>query len=244
MNLEQLAFISAAVFLDGLAGLAGGLFSTAFIHRHLASLLAFASGTLVGVAFLDLLPEALSSGLPHYNIMSSTLMGFMSFYVIESFLGSHATGQSGHKHTKLGPLILLGDAVHNATDGVAIAASFMVSTQTGIATTLAVIVHELPQEVSDYSILLAQGYTKRQALFSLFLVQLSAFVGAFFTLFAASTSMVAIPYLTALSAGGFMYIAAADLLPELQRHKENSSAVIKLFSFLLGLAIIILLTRL
>lgn len=238
---SKILMIIAAVLLDGVAGLAGGILPTAFVHRYIANLLAFAAGTLVGAAFLHLLPEALHDGAPPHEIMIAALAGFVTFYVVESFLGSHAAGQSGHKHDTLGPFILVGDALHNATDGIAIAAAFMADVKTGIATTLAVIVHELPQEIGDYSILMAQGYTRRKALFALFLVQMCALIGAVGAIFAAKQMTLAAPYLMALSAGGFIYIASADLLPELQRQKSDSGPFPKLFSFCAGLGTIALL---
>ncbi len=236
---EKLIYIVLAVVLDGLAGLSGGLLPSAFVHKHIASLLAFAAGTLTGAAFLDLLPSALhDSNAQPVAIMIACLAGFVGFYIVESFLGSHATGQGGHKHNAVGPMILVGDAIHNATDGVALAAAFMVDTKTGIATTLAVLVHELPQEIGDFAILVSHGYSRGRALFWLFLVQFSALIGALAALWVAELTAHATPMLLAVSAGGFIYIAAADLLPELQRHKPNGGALTKLLSFCSGLLII------
>src|SRR5258708_7013818 len=112
---SKLFCILLAVVLDGLVGLSGGLIPAAFLHRHITSFLAFAAGTLMGAAFLDLLPEAAQSGTPITTIMNATLIGFVLFYSVEHFLGSHASGQSGHKHDTIGPLILIGDALHNTT---------------------------------------------------------------------------------------------------------------------------------
>jgi zinc and cadmium transporter len=234
---SKIIWIIAAVALDGVAGLSGGIIPPSFVHRNIASLLAFAAGTLVGVAFFDLLPNALHTGAPA-QVMLACLAGFGAFYMVESFLGSHATGQGGHKHSTIGPMILVGDALHNATDGVALAAAFLADTRTGIVTTLAVIVHELPQEIGDYSILVAHGYSRRKALFFLCLVQFSALIGAGGALWAAEAMANATPFLLGASAGGFIYIAAADLLPELQRHKSPKGPLFKLLSFCSGLAII------
>src|SRR5688500_6941807 len=110
---KNLLWIIGAVLLDSVAGLSGGVLPAAFVHRHLASLLAFAAGTLTGAAFLDLLPEALHGSAAPHEVMIACLAGFVTFYVVESFLGSHAAGQSGHKHSTIGPMILVGDALHN-----------------------------------------------------------------------------------------------------------------------------------
>lgn len=239
---KNLIFILIAVVTDGVAGLAGGVLPTEFVHRHLASLLAFAAGTLIGVAFLDLLPEAFHQG-PIEPLLMATLAGFSIFYIIESILGSHAMGQSGHKHTSIGPLILVGDAVHNVTDGIAIAAAFLTDTSTGIATSIAVIVHELPQEIGDYSILIANGYSRPRALMALVIVQFSALLGAILTVLTSQWAHNSVGYLNALSAGGFLYIAAADLMPELHRHRSDTPARTKILSFFFGLAIIALIVN-
>lgn len=235
---SKFLWILAAVVLDGAAGLTGGVLPPAFVHRYIVNLLAFAAGTLLGVAFFDLLPEAIHNAPQVHVVMIACMAGFGIFYVVESFLGSHAAGQSGHKHSTIGPMILVGDALHNTTDGVAIAAAFLADTKTGIATTLAVIVHELPQEIGDYTILVGHGYSRGRALFYLCLVQLSALVGAAGTIWAAESLAAAMPVVLGISAGGFIYIAAADLLPELQRHKSNTSNTLKFLSFCAGLALI------
>jgi zinc and cadmium transporter len=233
--------IIGAVLVDGLAGLSGGLLPLPFVHRQLANLLAFAAGALLGAAFISMLPEALAGSIPPHEVMVGVLVGFSVFYVIESFIGSHAAGQTGHKHETLGPFLLIGDALHNATDGVAIAAAFIADVKTGIATTIAVVVHELPQELGDYSILISQGWPRNRALFALFMVQMSAFLGAFGALWASAMTVTASPYLLAISAGGFIYIAAADLLPALHRHKPDAAPLPKLLSFCAGLGIMMLL---
>ncbi len=234
---NNLSHIILAVLLVGIAGLTGGLLPSSFVRKNLSSLLAFAAGTLLGTAFLNLLPEALAELKSINEIFQATLVGFVLFYFIQSFLGSHATGQSGHKHSAIGPLVLLGDAIHNATDGMAIAAAFSINTKLGIATTLAVIVHELPQEVGDYSILISHGYSRLKALFSLFLVQLTALLGALLSLWFFTKVHEASVYMMAVSAGGFVYIAAADLLPELQKQKQNQAYT--LVAFLMGILVIV-----
>ncbi len=238
----KLFYIILAVALDGAAGLVGGLIPIEYIHRHLTSILALAAGTLVGVAFVDLIPEALhhiENGIEIVPVV--ILSGFTLFYIIENLLGSHAAGQSGHKHNSIGPLILIGDALHNTADGMAIAAAFLLDVKTGVATTIAVIIHELPQEISDYSILVAHGYSKKKALFSLFMVQLSALIGALITVFAIEVTHTSIGLICAFSAGGFIYIAAADLLPELQNHKGDSKPYGRIIMFIVGILIISLL---
>lgn len=253
MTDPKLALILAATLLDGLAAFSGGLLPVEVIHRQITGFLAFAAGTLIGVAFLDLIPEALealhhahassgAAGEPGYQgLMLAAALGFSAFYAIEHLAGSHAAGQTGHAghhHHLTGPFILIGDALHNITDGMAIAAAFMADTSVGVATTAAVILHELPQEVSDYAILLSQGYSQRKALAMLGVVQLTGVLGAVATFTAAQWISGATPVILALSAGGFIYVAAANLLPELQRRRSKASALGVLAAFLAGLALI------
>lgn len=234
----KLVWILAAVFLDGIVGLSGGVLPQTWVHRNITTLLAFAAGTLLGVAFFDLLPNALGAAGSPQQVMEAAMAGFAVFYAVESFLGSHAPGQHGHEHNTIGPMILVGDALHNSTDGVALAAAFLVDVKTGVATTLAVLIHELPQEVGDFAILVSHGYSRGRALFYLCLVQFSALVGALGALWAAEKIQAATPVLLGISAGGFIYIAAADLLPELHRRRKDGSAAFKLVAFCFGMATI------
>ena len=234
----RLPLILIATVLDGAAALAGGLIPSSFLHRHLSRMLAFAAGTLISVAFLDLLPEALQSRIPVLWLMLASIIGFGAFYLIEQFFGSHASGQSGHRAGVLGSFVLVGDALHNVTDGVAIAVAFLSDIRLGILTSLAVIIHELPQEIGDYSILIAQGYRKKRALFWLFVVQCTAIVGALAVYWVAHAVISATPILLALSSGGFLYIAAADLLPELQHHRGDTGRFSVPLCFFLGIAVI------
>ncbi len=244
MNFENYIIIILAITLNGFAGLAGGLIPSSTIHTHLSKLLACAAGVLLATAFLDLLPhafefnqlslvpgqllhgEVLFAANQHFSIttiFTACLIGFFAFYLIEMLFGSHATGQQGHRHDHVGPLILLGDALHNITDGLAITAAFMVNTPTGIATTATVLLHELPQEIADFTILISKGWTRKKALFWLFLVQLSAFLGMAAGLTLASEKFHFSPLVLSFSAGGFIYIAAADLLPGLHRISSHHS---------------------
>lgn len=247
MTSSRILLICFAVLAEGATGLAGGLIPSTFLHKHLTALLSLAAGVLLGTAFLDLLPEALESlgtSTDSHSIlfvMAAALVGFLVFFIVEHFLGSHAAGQKGHKHDHTGGLILIGDALHNITDGLAITAAFLVDIRTGALTTLTVILHELPQEVADYTILLSRGWSQTRALIGLFLVQLSAFIGVAIALKLSSAEWKFTPYILSFSAGGFIYIAAADLLPEIQRASEdtphNSKHWIRLAYFVLGILI-------
>ncbi|MGE4234270.1 MAG: ZIP family metal transporter [Bacteriovoracia bacterium] len=240
--MNTLGWICTAIFLNGIAGFAGGFIPAKLMHRHHVGFLAFAAGTLLGVAFLDLLPEALHSGVPHSTVLFCTLLGFVIFHLLTSFVGSHAVGTEGHHHHSPSFLILLGDGLHNITDGVAIAAAFMNGVEVGIATTITVIIHEVPHEISDYTLLVRNGYSKMKAVISLFFVQLSAVFGALGTFYLGTRFSEFTDYAVSFSAGGFLYIAAADLIPELARHKEEYGKLEKILAFWCGILLVALLS--
>ena len=240
MNSMVLVFkVILATTLNGLASLGGGLIPSPFLHRHMTSVLAAASGVLLGAAFLDLLPEALEHGDTH-SVMGACLCGFLCFFLVDVVFGSHAAGQTGHRHDKAGPLILVGDALHNVADGVAIAAAFSADEGLGWITTATVVLHELPQEIADYAILLARGWDKAKALAALFAVQLTGVAGALGALWLSGPTMGLMPLLLAFSAGGFIYVAAADLMPQIRRPGDEGTAWSRVLLFIAGAAVMAL----
>ncbi|HAR41657.1 MAG TPA: hypothetical protein DCS07_03350 [Bdellovibrionales bacterium] len=237
----KLGLILLATLVNGLIGLVGGVIPTSFIQRNIGLVLAFAAGTLLGVAFFELIPEALTGGSSPVYLMSWVMGGFLLFHTVESLFQAHSCGEEGHRHTLIGPFILTGDALHNITDGVAIAAAFMVDVRVGIATSIAVILHEIPHEMSDYAILISQGYSRARSLLLLFLVQLTSVLGALVTYAAAQFMTEAVvPVCLALSAGGFIYIGAADLLPEVRNRRLAKNNLSSSAIFISGLAIMAL----
>ncbi|RME53081.1 ZIP family metal transporter [Candidatus Woesearchaeota archaeon] len=204
-------------------------------------LVSFAAGTLLGDAFLHILPE-----LGSLNTELSTgiliLAGILASLILERYLH----WQHCHKHTDLAHahpfayINLAGDAIHNFIDGVIIASSYLVSTSVGVATTLAVIAHEIPQELGDFAILIHGGFRKGKALLFNFLTATTAFLGAIAALLLTTIAESATPYLLAFAAGNFIYIACTDLIPEL--HKDACEAKPKqatLAAFLLGIFVML-----
>ena len=190
----------------------------------------FAAGALLAAAFLDLLPEAVEHGKSLPIVMSLVLSGFVLFFVLERFLGwfhHHHDHDATDTHTKrqrsTRSLIVIGDTLHNAIDGMVIGAAFLADPTVGIITTIAIAAHEIPQEVGDFGVLLALGMRRRNVL----LVNLaSAFVTvlAAVLIFGLGSSLAALePVLLALAAGMFLYIAASDLVPTI--HEEPSPRV-------------------
>ncbi len=192
-------------------------------------LVSFAAGTLLATAFLELLPEAISYS--NGEVLIFSLFGFIGFFLFESFLSWH----HHEKRKPSAPLLLLGDALHNFLDGIAIAASFMTSFHLGLATTLSIALHEIPQELGDFSLLLKSGFSKRKALLANLFSGITALLGAF--LYLNFSSFIEESYLLALTAGMFIYIATVDIIPEVLENKKIQN----IFLVLLGILVIYLL---
>lgn len=207
--------------------------------------IAFAAGVLLATTFLDLLPEALEHAGGDTAILGASLAAMVAFYYLERLIhGSHDhhghEPHTGHHHASR-YFILVGDGIHNFIDGVAIAASFIVSPELGVLTTLAVAAHELPHEVGDYAILVRSGYSRGRALAYNFLSGLTAVLGAV-AVFAAGDFVEAhLAWFIAAVAGMFVYIAAANLIPELHHQRVKGRFVYGL-PFLAGVVAIVLLT--
>lgn len=190
-------------------------------YSHL--LASFAAGALLGAAFFDLLPEAMREGeKTNTDILLWALVAFLFFFLLERFI--HWSHHHGHKHVRKEakptvPLIVIGDSIHNFVDGVAIASTFLVSIPLGIVTSIAVGAHEIPQEIGDFGILLNKG-VKRWKVFWINLLSAStSIVGVLIAYFIGESLKEIVPVFLALTAGFFIYIAAADLIPEI--HQEN-----------------------
>ena len=204
--------------------------------RGEALLLSFAAGVLLATAFLDLLPEAIERGHGDGNIFLAALAAMIVFFFLERVL--HGFHEHEEMHTKPSRyLVLLGDGLHNFIDGVVIAASFAASPELGIATTVAVTVHEVPKEIADFSILMSGGFDFRTALLLNFATGLMALLGpvVFFALEGTVTHHLA--WFMTGTAGMFIYIAGTDLIPQLHHHREGPGAMVYL-PFLGGIALI------
>jgi len=208
--------------------------------RGEALLLSFAAGVLLATTFIELVPEAVSRGQHDGNIFIATLGAMIGFFFLERVLhGFHVHEESQAVPSRY--LILVGDGVHNFIDGVAIAASFAASPELGLATTLAVTVHEVPQELADFSILISGGYSVRTALILNFLSGLTALLGPlFFFAFESATERHLAWFMTA-TAGMFIYIAGSDLIPQVHHHRTAPGGLVYI-PFLAGVAIIAVLS--
>ncbi len=209
------------------------------LNRILFFLVSFAAGTLLGVALLDLLPGIIEEGFA--EIMPIFIIaGILSFFVLEKFLHWHHH-HTGEKHREVHAftyLNIVGDGIHNFLDGAIIAVSYMTNISVGIATTMAVIAHEIPQEIADFSLLIYGGFSKTKALVYNFLTALTAVLGALVTYFYSTRIENSHSYIAAFTIGGFVYIAGTDLIPEIHKEKEIKKSVLQLLMLLLGILLI------
>jgi zinc and cadmium transporter len=218
--MEILLWILLITFIDGLAALVGAfsfVMKGTSLKRIITILVAFAAGTLLSGAFFHLMPEALAS-LDAMTAFVLLMTGFAAFFIIERFLHWHHCHDGKCDVHPFSYLILYGDAVHNFIDGLVIAASFLANVPLGIVTSLVIICHEVPQELGNFGILVYGGFSKKKAVVYSFLVQLTSVMGGLVGYFLSATQDFT--FLLPFAAGGFIYIAASDLIPEL--HKEPS----------------------
>jgi zinc and cadmium transporter len=220
--------------------------------RTLPHFVSFAIGALLGAAFLALLPHALAPTLridPH-NITATVLYGLLGFFLLERMViwrhchTSHCDvhGIDEHpnprQHLASGTLVLIGDGIHNFVDGVLIAAAFLVDIHLGIVTALAVAAHEIPQEVGDFAVLLASGYSRQQAFLFNVLTSLTTVVGAVIAYYSLSQLNTVVPYILAIAAASFIYVAVADLIPGLHQRHSPRETITQIVLILLGVAVI------
>jgi zinc and cadmium transporter len=231
-------FVVSIISLIGVALLSS---RESVLRKYIFLFISIAVGALLGDAFIHLIPEAFEDSSNQIVTSILIIAGIVMFFVLEKFLHWHHHGEDTEQHHihPVGKLILFSDGMHNFLDGIIIAASFMVSIPVGIATTIAVILHEIPQEIGDFAVLLHSGYTRKRALFLNFLSALTALLGAgwFFLLggLAESLSMYFVP----LAAGGFIYIAVADLIPELQKTTDTKHSFYQLAAVIFGILVMI-----
>ena len=229
-----------------LATLAGGALSVlvastiafGLLQCWVSRLVSFAVGIMLGTALLDLLPEAVAAGLSIERAGAVILVGLLLFFVLEKLVLWHHHYTANHGGITIkpaGPMVLVGDGVHNFVDGVLTAAAFLQDTRLGIATAIAVIAHEIPQEVGDFMVLLDSGFTRRQALALNLLSSLASLIGGVLGYFVLHDASAMIPYALALAAASFIYIALVDLVPELHRGHAISVAPTQLALIVAGI---------
>lgn len=211
------------------------------LNKVLIYLVSFSAGALLGGAFLHLLPELIESG--NFNLTSSYILlgGILLFFVLEKFVCWHhchipVTKEHHHIHP-LAIMNLVGDGFHNFLDGLVIGASYLLSVPAGIATTLAVVVHEIPQEIGDFGVLIYGGFSRGKALFFNFASALVAFIGAIFALTISKSVENISFFIVPVAIGGFIYIAGSDLIPELHKNFTIKKSILQLIALIVGILV-------
>jgi zinc and cadmium transporter len=204
-------------------------------------LMYFAGGTLLGAAFLGMIPKAITMAQP-VMVLQFILAGILFFFVMEKIiLWRTCRNRDCERHLHaMAPIILIGDAFHNAIDGVVIAASFLTSTELGIFVTLSVILHEIPQELGDFGLLLKSGLSRKRALWLNVLSGSTAIVFGIAAYFTMEEVQTMIPWALAFSASSFLYIALADLIPEMHRRTRLQDSITQILLISLGIFVIYL----
>lgn len=231
------AFLS--VFIVSLISLIGVFtlsLKDVFLKKYIFIFISLAVGSLLGDAFIHLIPESFESGLATHVVSVLIILGIIIFFILEKFLHWHHHGEDEngiHVHP-VGGLILFSDAVHNLIDGIIIGVSFIASIPVGIATTIAVILHEIPQEVGDFTVLLHAGYARKRALWLNFLSALTAVAGVAIAFILGEAGNGFALWILPIAAGGFIYIAVADLIPELHKTKEVKHSIKQIIAVIAG----------
>ncbi len=247
------AFLSIlAVSLVSFVGIVAFSLQERFMKKILFVLVGLAAGALLGDAIFHLIPEAIQN-IENERVFGITVIaGILFFFILEKYLRwhhahhgaeeEHTSEEAEHHPAHLAPLVLVADGVHNMVDGAVIAASFLISPVIGVTTTIAVFLHEIPQEVADYALLVHSGLSRGKAVFFNFLSALTAFFGAFLV-FLLNTSVESLgAYAGAFTAGAFIYIAATDLVPELQKSEGLRRGLMELAAFTGGIILMFALT--
>ncbi len=220
------------------------------LGRALTPLVSFAIGAMLGAAFLGLLPHALEgagNGAAH-AVTLTVLLGLLVFFLLEKMViwrhchinecEVHGIDIEHVQQKAAGQLVLIGDAIHNLVDGVLIAAAFLTDVHLGVVTAVAVIAHEVPQELGDFAILLHSGFSKTKALLFNLLVSVTTIVGGVVAYFSLALAQAAVPYVLAIAASSFIYIAVADLIPGLHKRPEVSATFQQVTLIAFGIAVI------
>lgn len=228
-----------AISIISLIGILTISIKKSLLEKLILYMVSFAVGALLGGAFLHLMPEiANETGFRHEQ-GALILGGIIIFFVLEKFIHwRHCHVPTSDKHPHPFAIInLIGDMFHNFMDGLIIAGSYLVSIPLGISTTLAVILHEIPQEIGDFGVLIHGGYSKKKALLLNFITALTAVIGAILVLTMGSQINHIEHYIAPITAGGFIYIAGSDLIPELHKQTCYKKYFGQFFSIILGITI-------
>ena len=247
-----LAWIVLATFAGGLLSVAiAASLTVAMLTRMVRHLVSLSAGVLLATALLNILPEAFESKASPHGLFATLLGGLLFFFLLEKvelYRHTHHHEGDGHHHHhhfdaeqagRGGWSVLLGDSIHNFCDGIIIAAAFLADAQLGLVTSLAIIAHEIPQEVGDYIVLLNAGFTRRKALFFNAVSGLAAVLGGVVGYFIVGPWEALFPYLLVIASSSFVYVAVADLIPQLQQRMSLRDTAAQLAWLAAGMVMIV-----
>jgi len=246
-----LSSILLATLVAGVVSISGAaVFSFALLSKVVERMVSLSVGIMLATSLLHALPEAFESGADPRSLFATLLGGLLAFFVLEKLAilrhshhhegdgHHHAHGHDAHQAGKSGWMILLGDAMHNFTDGILIAAAFLANPELGIVTALAIVAHEIPQEIGDFIVLLNAGFSRLRAYVFNLLCSLMAVLGGLLGYFTLDHASGLIPYVLVFASSGFIYIAVSDLMPQMQRRATVRESVPQVALIALGVAIV------
>ena len=239
------AFASVIIVsLVSLIGIFALSIQAEILKKYIFIFISLAVGALLGDAFIHLIPEAFASSIGEVSASILIIVGVLIFFIFEKFLHWHHHGEDENEEGihPVGKLIIFSDGIHNLIDGIIIGISFIVSIPVGVATTLAVILHEIPQEIGDFAVLLHSGYAKTRALWLNFLSGLCAILGVILAFILREAGEIFILWILPIAAGGFIYVAVADLIPELHKTKEAKYSLLQILAVIIGVGAMFALT--
>lgn len=216
------------------------------MQRHLGAMVSYAIGAMLGAVFLDILPEAIKLTSNVTILSGSVLFGILLFFILEKLVlwrhchHEHCEGHEplydahGHDHGRSGLMVTVGDTFHNFVDGIIIAAAFLTDVHLGVVTALAIIAHEIPQEVGDFAVLLHSGYSKARALQLNLISSFASVAGGILGYFTLQQMQSWIPALLAMAAASLIYVSVADLIPGLHKRAELRDTVQQVVLILMG----------
>lgn len=253
---STLIFILFTTILAGLISITiAAVFSFTILSKMVENLVSLSVGIMLSTSLLHALPSAFEASIKSHTLFAVLLGGLLIFFLLEKLSilrHSHHHEEDGHGHHygydkheagKAGWMILIGDGLHNFTDGILIAAAFLTNFHLGLVTGLAIIAHEIPQEIGDFIILLNAGFSRMRAYIYNFLCSLMAVFGGVFGYFILERGIMWVPYMLVFASSGFIYIAVSDLMPQMQRHARLRESMYQVILIILGILIVLCVTN-
>lgn len=250
-----LLYILLATTIAGVLSIsAAAVFSFSLLSKAVERMVSLSVGILLSTSLLHALPEAFESQADAHALFATLLAGLLGFFLLEKFAilrhshhyegdgHGHAHGHDKHEAGKAGWMILVGDGLHNFTDGILIAAAFLADPHLGLITGLAIIAHEIPQEIGDFIVLLNAGFTRTRAYVYNLLCSLMAVVGGVLGYFTLEQATDWIPYVLVFASSGFIYIAVSDLMPQMQRRATMRETIPQIILIAIGVALVLFVT--